>query len=288
MDNSKTWSDEQLAAYADGALDAAQASALEAALEADAALAERVALMFETRELGRQAFDAQLDETPVPAALRASVEAMVAQDRAARARAESQQAPATPARRPAAAAPRQSWWRGLLQQLGGGGAYALPAGALASVLFGTLGYLLGSGGGLGGRDGGGGDEPAALAVVGKPAAPALAALLDRLPSGQQQANGPAQQAVVVAMVASYRDAGGALCRDFSVEPGQAPRVEAVACRAGEAGPWQVRFAALAETDAQGGGFTPASPHSALDSYLASIGAGKPLDAAAERAALAGK
>lgn len=287
MDNSKTWSDEQLAAYADGALDAAQVSALEAALEADAALAERVALMFETRELGRQAFDAQLDETPVPAALRASVEAMVAQDRAARARAESQ-APATPQRRPAATAPRQSWWRGLLQHLGGGGsgAYALPAGALASVLFGTLGYLLGSGGELDG--GGGGNEPAALAAVGKPAAPALAALLDRLPSGQQQANGPAQQAVVVAMVASYRDAGGALCRDFSVEPGQAPRVEAVACRAGEAGPWQVRFAALAEPDAPGGGFTPASPHSALDSYLASIGAGKPLDAAAERAALAGK
>lgn len=254
------WSDEQLVAYADGELPAAEQAALEAAMERDMALAERVALMFETRELSREVFDAQLKDTPVPAALLASVQAMVEQDRAQKER-------DTPAASSARRAPQRTpWWRQLAQRLSD---YALPAGAFASVAAGVLGFMLGTGS----------QAPVGtLAAVGATVPPSLAALLGTLPAGQSSPQSPA-----VTVVGSYRDAAGTLCRDFSVRPDDKDRVEAVACLMGD-GQWRLRFAALADDGANG--FTPASTDSAVESYLKSIGAEEPLDPAREREALA--
>jgi len=240
--------DTQLMAYADGALPPEEAAAVAAALARDPALAERAALMRRTRHLARDALDAQL-EAPVPPALRAAVEAMAAAQK-----------------RPRPAPPRPAWWQRLRE---GWASLALPAAVAASVLFGVIGYRIGSAPG----------DAAPLLAIGQRADPALAALLDRLPSGvQAQAAG-----TPVAMIASFRDGAGALCRDFSLEPAQAPRTEAVACRSAP-GQWELRFASVAAE--AGGGYAPAGAASALDAYLASIGAVQPLDAEAERAALA--
>lgn len=61
--------DDQLMAYADGELDAARRAAVEAALAADPALAERLRRLQALRSRLRAAFDPVLDE-PVPARLR--------------------------------------------------------------------------------------------------------------------------------------------------------------------------------------------------------------------------
>jgi hypothetical protein len=252
--------DAQLMAYADGVLPAEEAAAMKAAIERDAALAERVALFGRTRHLAREALDRQLD-APVPPALRAAVEAMAAAQRPA--------APAAAAvARPALQAARPSW----LQWLRDGWAnMALPAAVAASVLAGVVGYGVVSAP----------QDSAPALAVGDRMNPALAGLLDKLRSGEQAVAGRTPMAVI----ASFRDAAGVLCRDFSLEPAQAPRVEAVACR-NSTGQWDLRFASVAGKDA--GGFAPAGAGSALDTYLASIGATQPLDPAAEAAALAGR
>ncbi|WP_326535811.1 hypothetical protein [Pseudorhodoferax sp.] len=258
--NPPRWSDVQLMAWADGELPAAEAAALEADIAQDATLAHRAALMQPTRALVREAWDAKLADAPVPDALRDSVLALVAQDRARRARAE----PVVP--RPTA--PPAPGWREALARLFTG--WALPGAVAASVAFGGMGYWLGqSASPL---------PPAgATLAAGAPAPAALAALLDHLASGEDgQTDGAA-----LTLVASFRDAQGRLCRDFALEPSTGGRLESVACRA-PGGAWQVAYAALAPADSS---YQPAGPGSALEAYLAGIGAGKPLDPEAERAAL---
>jgi anti-sigma factor RsiW len=66
-----TFDDETLMAYADGELDAAARAAVEAAIAADAALAQRVARHRELRERLHAAFDPVLSE-PLPERLLAS------------------------------------------------------------------------------------------------------------------------------------------------------------------------------------------------------------------------
>ena len=67
--------DETLMAFADGELDEATSARLEAALEADEALAERLAVFFESRTLVAGALKPLIDE-PVPEALLESVRRM--------------------------------------------------------------------------------------------------------------------------------------------------------------------------------------------------------------------
>ncbi len=67
-------SDETLMAFADGALPAAEAERIAEAVEADPALAERVALLAEGRRIAAGAFRDVLDE-PVPARLLAAASA---------------------------------------------------------------------------------------------------------------------------------------------------------------------------------------------------------------------
>jgi anti-sigma factor RsiW len=256
---SANWDDTQLMAWADGQLPPEQAAALEAAIERDADLAMRAALMQPTRAMVREAWDAELANTPVPAALQDAVQTMVAHDRARRAR----EAAAPPAPRPVIA---PSWRAQLTRWFAG---FALPGAVAASVMFGAVGYWLGQAAPQA--------PGSAQLATGAPAPAALAALLDRVPSGDQAT----LDGAALAMVASFRDQQGRLCRDFSLaRQGSAP-LEALACR-GSDGAWNLAYAALAPVDH---GYQPAGPASALESYLAAIGAGQPLDAAAERAAL---
>jgi hypothetical protein len=72
-----SFTDETLMAFADGTLPEDEALRVAEALDADAALAERVALLAEGRDAARGAFRAVLDE-PVPARLLAAAQAPAA------------------------------------------------------------------------------------------------------------------------------------------------------------------------------------------------------------------
>jgi anti-sigma factor RsiW len=253
------WDDTHLMAWADGVLPADTATALEAALLQDAELADRAARMQQTREFVREAFNDRLALAPVPQALRESVESMV-----------SRYQPPVPARaRPRTAHP---WW----QKWGGTWtAFALPGAVAASLMVGAVGFLVGQ------ATVAPGDGYAAVPtpVVGGLASAEMATLLNRTPSGQAArvgADGPQ-----TAMVASFTDRQGRLCRDFSLRLADAS-VESVACRL-PGGDWQVVFSALQPP--QQGGFSLAGPPSAIDSFLAGIGATEPLSEPAEREAL---
>lgn len=165
--NGSRWTDELLMAWADGALPADEVADLEAAIERDADLANRAAAMQQTRALVQEAYDVRSTAEPVPAALRAAVEDMVARDRLRRASAPppesapasdpppasdpapaSHRAPASrpaPAadRAPAAAAGRPGWGERLRQWLGG---FGMPAALAASLACGVVGFLIGQAG----------------------------------------------------------------------------------------------------------------------------------------------
>lgn len=117
--------------------------------------------------------------------------------------------------------------------------------------------------------------------AGRPAAPALApaelAALQALPSGQVSAFEGGE----IAMIASYRLADGAFCREFETVSGQQART-VLACRAG--GDWQARLAQTASTSGQD--YRPASGAAGLEDQLSALGATEPMDAAAEARALA--
>lgn len=294
----QTWDDTQLMAWADGVLAADEATALEAAIEADAALAERAAAMLQTRSLVQQAYEAKLEAEPVPDALRESVLAMVARDRERReaearaglaSRSESASG-SVPGSVPGSAsvsvpAPAQGGLLDSLRRFFAG--FAMPQAVAATVVAGVVGFLAGQAGQGGGPDpgvrsgdggvAGGGQAAPLVAAVGESASTALAALLDQLASGDEASLAERP----LTMVASFRDRESRLCRDFSVAVDPGARVESVACREGDGG-WRIAFSAVAR-DAVG--FEPASSNSPVEAWLAGVGAGDPLDEAAERAAL---
>jgi anti-sigma factor RsiW len=251
------WDDIQLMAWADGVMPADAAAELEAAFLQDTGLADRAARMQQTRAFVREAFHDRL--APVPPALRASVESMVSR--------HQQQAVA-----PAPPRPSPPWWQkwGVTWT-----AFALPGAVAASLMVGAIGFLVGQST----------VEPAGAyaarqaPVVGGMAAADLATLLNRTPSGQEARIGT--QGPPVALVASFTDRQGRLCRDFSVRSSDAT-VEAVACRV-PGDRWQIVFSALHPQPQ--GGFSLAGPQSAIDSFLASIGATGPLSEITEREAL---
>jgi anti-sigma-K factor RskA len=253
----RAFDDETLMAHADGELDAQTAREVERAIRADPALAARVDAFRRTAEQARAAFAADLDQ-PVPAALLASV-------RAAAARAATR-----PAQAPAAepfAAPRTPWWQIAANQP----AFALAA-SVAILTAGFFGYFLGT---TGDADPAGG---LGLAASARENAAVLAALRE-VPSGERRALGAS---ATVEMLASFRASGGALCREFKLVRAQRSETTALACASGRE--WTIAFEATAATS--GSDYLPAGSQAAVDAYLGSIGAGAPLTAAEERAALA--
>jgi len=243
------YSDETIMRFADGELDEASSAAIEEAMQTDEDLVRRVEMFMTTRVQARDAF-APLIEEPVPAELRASVEAMV---RTATSR-DADIVDLYSRRR--APTPANDWVR------------LAAAACLAGVLGGAAGYFFAGTGG----------SPAGLTMAGLDPA-ALSPLLNTVVSGNE-----AQMANVgrFRAIATFRDQADKVCREFEVDQASGETVISVACHVD--GQWVARFAvAAAGTD---NGYAPASSTEALDAYLSAIDAGQPLAAADEQAALA--
>jgi anti-sigma factor RsiW len=254
-----------LMAYADGALPADEAARIAQYLATDAQARAQVAQLRAAAAMAAQAFEQDL-QRPVPPALRAAVDQTIARQRGQR--------QATAAAEPGAgraAGARLLDWLGL----SGGPRFGFAAAAVA-LLAGVVGFVIGAA------------RPVPPAWVSAPPMGLLVAsaaeqaeigqLLDTLPSGQRRAlAGEAQ----IELVASFRDGGGTLCREFNLQRAGAA-VLAVACRDPQR--WAVTFASAAPP---GGSFAPAaSAATALDAYVASIGGGAALSPADEARALA--
>lgn len=247
--------DLSLMAYADGELDPATAAAVERAMAEDKRVAARVAAFAETRKAAKSAYSAELRE-PLPAAL---VERVTAAIRKA--------SPETTAPGNVASLP--------LRRAGRAGSqprWSLPLAACVAALAGLfLGYLM--------ADWDRPDSGPGLGIEGISRA-ALTGMLNSVPSGQV-ARLPAGNGNVQ-LIASFRDGGGALCREFSLAAESAAPVVAVACR--QAQEWHLTFAAAAPRE--DGSYSTASSVHVADAYLEAIHAGQPLTEAEEKAALA--
>lgn len=262
---------ETLMAYADGALPADEMARVEQYLATDTVARAQVEQLRLSGALAAQAFATDLAQ-PLPPALQASVEQAIARHRAAR-RDNAGQASHEPASARSAAAPgamlRFLDWLGLTT----GPRFGLAAAAV-TVLAGAIGFVIGS------------NAPPQQGFLSSAPIQLLTAAaeqdefvraLDTVPSGQRRALGTSAQ---MELVASFRDATGTLCREFSLQRADRAAL-AVACR--QDGQWAVSFASAAPP---GGSYAPAgSPAAALDAYVAAIGGSAPLSAAEEARAL---
>ncbi len=147
----QSFDDEELMAFADGVLDEPRFSELAAAIEADAALAERLELIVAGGKAAKALFS-PLAELPIPASLAGSVEAAVAAHEGKVVRFQRR----APALLPMAA-----------------------AAAIAALAVGPVAYFAG----------GAGEAP--LVAIGEPLPPALTAELASLPSGAETRFGDA-------------------------------------------------------------------------------------------------
>lgn len=246
------FSDEILMRFADGELDAATTERLERALETDDDLVARLALFIETRAAAQAALKPLLDE-PVPEALKASVESMVARKRAERGTGEST---VVAFKAPSKRAMAPIWM--------------LPIAASLAVAIGVgAGYWLA-------------DRPAlpsaqGIAIAGLDGL-SLAAALDNSASGSEVEL--AKPDTRLRTLATFRNGAAELCREFEVH-GSTDAMVAVACNAGDA--WNVTFALVTAGETEG--YAPASSLEVLDAYLTSMEASPPMSAAEEAAAL---
>lgn len=236
--------DETLMRYVDGELDADRSAALARRLATDPPLAARVAALERQRGRVQRAYAAELSE-PVPAALRALLEAP--------------QAPAPvadlAARREQVAARTRRWawpeW--------GAVAASLAIGVIAAQLWSAAR---------------GGTE-LALDAQGLVARGRLAAALSTALSGE----GDARFGVRIGL--SYRDRAGEFCRAFVLQ-GARP-VSGAACRVGDS--WRVGVAVAGPAAASGDVRMAASELApAVLRAVSDDIDGEPLDAAAEQAA----
>ncbi len=218
------FTDAHLAAFLDGTLDdEAMLDAIEAAINADPALAERIEALAtgedSTAQAVRDAF-APVLSAPVPDHLTQIVAATAPDTAEVVDLAAARTARRLPMPANDAGSPGSSWrWP--------------QFGAMAASL--ALGVMIGGPLLTGGTDGGAEGGALVLAAVEGPSTPlAVAAMLDTAPSGQ---------AVDLAslgtgeVVLTFRNADGTLCRQFMVEAGSNTS-DALAC-AGKDGGWQV-------------------------------------------------
>lgn len=240
--------DEMLMAYADGQLAAAEASEVERALAEDEGLAARVAMMADARTAVKRSYGT----APVPEALEARVRAMVDADAARRQAQVGSNVVDLAARRRVV-----PFWQ-----------LPLAAGLALAVGAGSVWLASQQGGGTAG-----GLQVAELTD------PAIITALGTLPSGEGVDLGNGMR---LAAVSTFRDEADQLCREFQHGHPDGDTVVAVACR--EDAAWDVRFAIAAGT-ADGDSYTPASSLETLDAFLVVTGAGAPLSAEDEAAAL---
>lgn len=239
---------EQLMAYADGELPAAEAARIREAAQHDAALAQRIAGFTRTGRALSASFAGKLAE-PVPEHLLALLAA------------PAEQSPRVQSLRPAKKplVPEGSRWWPMALAAG----IALAIGLSINLPRGTS------------------TEPAGLLLAGLPAdAAGVSKLLDITPSGEPATLQVAQQQYELLPTASYRSAGGQWCREFTAsDVTHGGETYALACR--EEGRWAVQLATAASHVGalQDEGYFPAGAEPAGS-------ARKVLDSAAERAAIA--
>lgn len=248
--------DEILMAYADGELDDQSAQELAARLPGDAVLAARLALFTGTRD----ALAPQRPAEPIPDALMARVRATL-KDAAGTDPASTDNVihlarstpPAAPVPQPAT--PR---WQPM---------------ALAA----SLALAVGLGGGFWAANmlpvpqG----DPARLILLD---AEGLAPALTELASGDRRSLASGE----VAIIASFRDADGRVCREFEYDAATGNSIVSVVCHGVDG--WHPRLV-IATGPQDSSGYAPASSLDTLDAYLSAIGAGAPLSAAEEQDAL---
>lgn len=259
----RTPSDETLMAYADGLLDRRGMREVEAALQRDPTIAQRIEAFRETgrrlRALGRAQEDIPSD-------------ALIGRIRALAAGAQDAQATGGPpvvdlaARRPA---PESGGLRRRVPL------WQVP---LAASIFLAIGLW---GGDLAGPEGS--DEPDAAQM----------ALLDSEPVHEALRQTPAGQRRTLSgggdmtLISSFSNADGQLCREFEIGWPDRPTVVSVSCHVPGLEPdgWSTQLAVLA-APAEDQGYAPASSLETLDAYLGAIGAGPPLSDEDEAEALA--
>lgn len=264
------FTDEILMAFADGELDDETTRLVEAALETDDDLMARVAMFMETRAASSEAIKPLIDE-PVPDQLVEKVRAMAAG--AAARRGDSQTVAeaddsasadnVVDFRRPEPAAQSPRRPSQLMMAL---------AASLLIVVGGVGGYLVG---GAGQADVG---NPQVAGLVD----PIVSVILDQRASGEEIAIGEGE--AKVRLVSTFQAGGQQICREYEMKRPDQPDFVSVACR--NAGGWQTQLAIVMPES--GEGFAPASSLETVDAYLTSIGAGAPLEAEAEKKALAGQ
>lgn len=246
-------SDELLMAFADGELGPAEAGLVSAAVAGDPVLAARVARFVQSRKAVAEAFRAATTASP-PDPMIARIRALSASsDLKLNGDSETNVAAhntvvAFPPRR------QVPFWQ-------------LPLAASIALIAGLgAGQLLTP---APGTDG------VADAILGDPG---LSAALAVLPSGARETLDSGAQ---VALIATFENGDGELCREFEYDqPGGATTV-AVACRT--ATDWNVHLAIAAGSSVNG--YAPASSIDALDAWLMATGAAPPLSLEAELAAL---
>jgi hypothetical protein len=243
--------DETLMAYADGELGGEEARAVEQAVANDEALAARVAMFKETRELARLAYEPDLNET-LPEALLAGVNVQVAGARSGRGKVLELRKRPNPPEQP------------LLRR---NMAMAASFAALAGVV---VGYLVALGTAS--------IEPQDLSLGSSVPLP-LAEILSSALSGEERF--VADMSGRVRLIATFRDPDGTLCREFGYTRADAAPLIAVSCR--ETGKWRLTFAVSASRE--DGAYVTASSEATVDAYLESIHAGPPLAESEERSVL---
>jgi hypothetical protein len=254
--NNRDFDDETLMAFADGELDAEASARIEAAIETDDTLAERVAIFMESRARAAAALKS-LAEEPVPDALMRSVRQMVddAREQTALASKRSPAGDDNVISLQSRSRPAPSRWMMPL------------AASLAIVVAGAGGYFAGRGG----APSSGGVTTAQFDD------PAIGRGLDTMRSGEEVRTASG----TMRLVSTFRDEAGALCREFELSDTSA--IVSVACRADER--WNLRLAVAAPIS--GADYTPAGAAETVDAYLATIQAGAPLSAPEEAEALKG-
>lgn len=256
-------SDETLMAYADGALPEAERRAIESYIAHDEEARRMVESFRLTGALAREAFDEAMSAPP-PADLVARIlTAPIGQaDRASESSAPIGSATVVPL-------PTQTRRRAAMPEW-----LSLPLAASIALVIGLAAGFLSSRGGAPTQD-------IAGIVLGPLGAETLISrVLDTSTSGTTTDR--------IAIVATFRDRGGRVCRELELLSGSsrdsAPEVAAVACR-GPNGTWAVEGAArIARAQAAGSGFEPSGvrERDALQGLLDMLGAGAALSPQEER------
>ena len=200
------FSDEEIMAYADGELDEARASELEAALAADEALGERLALFVESRARVAAACAPMLEE-PVPENLMQNIHQLAQEPGGA-----PKGGTVLPFK------PRFPIWQ--------------------TAIAASIALAIGFGGGLFmGKSGGSGGQPFAIH-----ASREIQEALSSLPSGAERSLPGGGR---ITLIETFRDGRNTLCREFEYQKSDAEKLVAIGCQGEDQPGWAVKFALAA-------------------------------------------